>query len=79
MHRSIRREAAREWEDMQKELGEEASRGKGLVEEGVIEFCKNWLKLTPAAYQERLLLDQARFIVARWARQTGKTNLDLSN
>jgi phage FluMu gp28-like protein len=73
MHRSVRREATREWEDMQKELGEEASRGKGLVDEGVIEFCKNWLKLTPAAYQERLLLDQARFIVARWARQTGKT------
>ncbi len=70
---SIRREIGREWREMEAERRDERLKGQGFKVGGIIEFCKTWLKITPTAYQERLLLDPAKFIVARWARQTGKT------
>jgi phage FluMu gp28-like protein len=73
MRTSVQREVIREWEDMRREIEEESLKGRGLGVGGVIDFCKTWLKLSPTAYQERLLLDSSRFIAARWARQTGKT------
>ncbi len=40
----------------------------------MVEFCKETLVFTPTAYQEKLLLDQSRFTVARWSRQSGKSH-----
>ncbi len=39
-----------------------------------VEFCSKFLGFQPTAYQEKLLQDRAQFIVARWARQAGKTH-----
>ena len=37
------------------------------------EFCRQILRIEPTDYQRRLLESQAKRIVLRWARQTGKT------
>ena len=37
------------------------------------EFCRQILRIDPTSYQRRLLESQAKRIVLRWARQTGKT------
>ncbi len=58
---------------MEAERRDERLKGQGFKVGGILEFCKTWLKISPTAYQERLLLDPSRFVVARWARQTGKT------
>ncbi len=50
------------------------AKDKPLITEGVVEFCKNRLGFTPYEYQEKLLLDPAQFIVARWCRQSGKSH-----
>jgi phage FluMu gp28-like protein len=39
-----------------------------------VEFCAEFLKFKPTAYQERLLRDPAQFVAARWSRQSGKTH-----
>src|SRR5947208_14421476 len=39
-----------------------------------VEFCVQYLGLTPTIYQEKLRRDPAHFIVARWSRQSGKTH-----
>ena len=70
---SAHRKIGREWGEFQKELEEVNMRGKPLVTGTIIEFCKDWLKLNPTRYQERMFLDTSRFVVARWARQTGKS------
>ena len=70
---SAHRKIEREWGEFQKELEEANMRGKPLVTGTIIEFCKDWLKLNPTRYQERMFLDTSRFVVARWARQTGKS------
>ena len=70
---SAHRKIEREWGEVQKELEEVSMRGKPLVTGTIIEFCKDWMKLVPTRYQERMLLDPSRFVVARWARQTGKS------
>ena len=70
---SIHAKIGRAWGEFQKELEEVNMRGKPLLTGGIIEFCKEWLKLTPTKYQERMLLDTSRFVAARWARQTGKS------
>ena len=73
MATSVRRRILREYDDMQEEMAQEERKGERLADSNIIEFCKNWLRFTPTIYQERLLLDTARFVVARWARQAGKT------
>ena len=70
---SIRREIAIEWRDMQKDQGDDKLRGTGFQVGGIVDFCKTWLNFTPTEYQSKFFLDPARFLVARWARQTGKT------
>ena len=70
---SAHRKIEREWGEVQKELEEVSMRGKPLVTGTIVEFCKDWMKLVPTRYQERMLLDPSRFVVARWARQTGKS------
>jgi phage FluMu gp28-like protein len=58
---------------MHREIEEEEMKGKPLVPADIVEFCKNVLGFTPTDYQEKLLLDESQFVVARWARQTGKS------
>lgn len=70
---SIRREISKEWRDLETERQEERLKGKRFTVGSILDFCKTWLKFTPTSYQERFFLDPARFLVARWARQTGKT------
>ncbi len=51
----------------------EANKNKPLVSCGIIEFFQQVTGFKPTGYQEELLLDQNQFIVARWARQSGKS------
>ncbi len=52
-----------------------AARGAGKEwPEDPVEFCAKFLGFQPTAYQEKLLRDRSQFIVARWARQAGKTH-----
>ncbi len=44
------------------------------IEPDPVEFCVKRLGFKPTVYQEKLLRDPAQFIVARWARQSGKTH-----
>ncbi len=44
------------------------------IEPDPVEFCIKRLGFKPTVYQEKLLRDPAQFIVARWARQSGKTH-----
>ncbi|HYY91578.1 MAG TPA: terminase family protein [Candidatus Dormibacteraeota bacterium] len=73
MSLSIKSRTSREWRLMEKELGEENLRGRSLFTGSIIDFCKDWLRINPTKYQENFLLDNSRFRVARWARQTGKS------
>ncbi len=41
--------------------------------EDIVAFCEKRLGFKPTSYQERLLRDEHQFIVARWARQSGKS------
>ncbi len=48
--------------------------GKGpLVNANIVQFFRDATSLEPTDYQERFLTDQNQFVVARWARQTGKS------
>ena len=58
---------------MQRELDDENLRGRSLLTGSITDFCERWLKLVPTKYQLAFLLDAGRFVVARWARQTGKS------
>jgi phage FluMu gp28-like protein len=44
------------------------------IEPDPVGFCIKRLGFKPTVYQEKLLRDPAQFIVARWARQSGKTH-----
>ncbi len=50
------------------------ARDKPILEPtDIVDFCKDRLGFTPTGYQEKLLRDPSQFIVARWARQSGKS------
>ncbi len=51
----------------------DANKNKPLVSCGILEFFQQVTGFKPTGYQEELLLDQNQFIVARWARQSGKS------
>ncbi len=51
----------------------EANKDRPLVTCGISDFFEQITGFRPTDYQERLLLDPSQFIVARWARQTGKS------
>ncbi len=51
----------------------EANKNKPLVSCGILEFFQQVTGFKPTGYQEELLRDQNQFIVARWARQSGKS------
>src|SRR5437773_1734491 len=73
MSSSVHTKIQREFAEVERELEEDGARGSPLFSGGIIDFCKGWLKLAPTQYQEKILLDASRFVVARWARQTGKS------
>jgi phage FluMu gp28-like protein len=52
---------------------DEDARNSPLVTCGIIEFCLRVLRWKPYPYQEKLLLDPAKFIAARMSRQSGKS------
>src|SRR6266705_5307407 len=70
----------RNFKDRVRRLEEAIERVKAAREEGKnwpedpVEFCQKFLGFEPTAYQEKLLRDRTQFIVARWARQSGKTH-----
>src|SRR5436309_8291890 len=73
MSSSVHTKIQRELANVERELEEDGARGRPLFSGSIIDFCKAWLKLVPTQYQEKILLDTSRFVVARWARQTGKS------
>ncbi len=70
----------RNFKDRIRRIEEAIERLKAAREEGKnwpedpVEFCQKFLGFEPTAYQEKLLRDRTQFIVARWARQSGKTH-----
>lgn len=44
-----------------------------LIDRDILQFFRNATGFDPTDYQVRFLLDSAQFVVARWARQTGKS------
>ena len=70
---SIRAEIDREWRMMQREIEGDRLRGIPLFTGEILDLCRVWLKIVPTSYQREFLQDQSRFVVARWARQTGKS------
>src|SRR5437773_8395330 len=73
MSSSVHTKIQREFAEVERELEEDGARGRPLFSAASIDFCKGWLKRVPTEYQEKILLDASRFVVARWARQTGKS------
>jgi hypothetical protein len=51
----------------------DANKDKPLVSCPILEFFEQVTGFKPTDYQERLMGDQSQFIVARWARQSGKS------
>src|SRR5437867_11687434 len=50
-----------------------ANNNKQLVAGGILDFFELATGFKATAYQERLMQDRSQFIVARWARQSGKS------
>lgn len=48
-------------------------RDKPLIGCGILEFFEKTAGFKPTAYQQKLLVDDNQFIVARWCRQSGKS------
>jgi len=68
-----RAEIDQAWKEMRQEIEDENLKGVQLFTGNILDLCKQWLKITPTLYQEKFLLDQRTYVVARWARQTGKS------
>ncbi len=51
----------------------EANKDKPLLSCGLLEFFLQVTGFKPTSYQEKPLQDLNQFIVARWARQSGKS------
>ncbi len=73
MSSAVRGRIDRAFERLLRTQRDEESRKKPLVTGDIIQFCKKTLHWKPYPYQEKLLLDPARFIAARMARQSGKS------
>jgi phage FluMu gp28-like protein len=74
MSSSVKGKIDRAYDEMQEARERQETKNKPLITDGILEFCKNWLDFKPFSYQEKLLLDPAQFIVARWCRQSGKSS-----
>lgn len=64
----------RQYDEMLEADERREAKRQPLIAEGILEFCKNKLNFTPYDYQEKLMMDPAQFIVARWCRQSGKSH-----
>ncbi len=73
MSNAVRGKIDRAYERLLQNRRDLESRRKPLVTCGIIEFCLKVLHWKPYPYQEKLLLDKARFIAARMSRQSGKS------
>src|SRR5215467_9508388 len=74
MSSSVKGRIDRAYDEMIGAQKRQETKGKPLIEIEILEFCKTCLGFKPYAYQEKLLLDSAQFIVARWCRQSGKSH-----
>ena len=74
MSASAGREIDRYYEKMQKAKERRKAEAKPLITCGIIDFCMTYLGFTPFPYQVKFLLDTSQFVVARWARQSGKSH-----
>src|SRR5713101_2027112 len=74
MSTSAGREIDRYYEKIQKAKERRKAEAKPLITCGIIDFCLTYLGFTPFPYQVRFLLDTSQFVVARWARQSGKSH-----
>ena len=73
MSASARWKINRAYEKLLREREREQARKTSIITGDVVEFCEKQLGFKPTAYQEKLLRDPAQFVVARWSRQSGKT------
>ncbi len=73
MSASVKGRIDRYYDEMLRADEREEAKGKPLITEGLLEFCKKRLGFTPYEYQKKLLQDPSQFIVARWCRQSGKS------
>ena len=73
MPESVRGRIDRYHRDLEKKHEREEAGKRPLTEEtDVVEFFKR-LGFRPTAYQEKLLRDKSKLILARWSRQRGKS------
>src|SRR5207245_11771047 len=73
MQESVRGRIERYHRDYEKKHEREEAGKRPLTEESdVVEFFKR-LGFRPTAYQEKLLRDKSKLILARWSRQSGKS------
>ncbi len=73
MPESVRGRIDRYHRDLENEHEREEAGKRPLTEEtDVVEFFKR-LGFRPTAYQEKLLRDKSKLILARWSRQSGKS------
>src|SRR5712692_4640467 len=74
MSSSVKGKIDRAYDEMQETHERQQTKNTPLITDGILEFCRDWLDFKPYSYQEKLLLDPAQFIVARWCRQSGKSH-----
>ncbi|HZY94028.1 MAG TPA: hypothetical protein VFE98_04100 [Candidatus Bathyarchaeia archaeon] len=60
-------------EEFEKSQEKQSIKDKPLISCGILEFFQTTAGFKPTAYQEKLLVDDNQFIVARWCRQSGKS------
>src|SRR5437016_8399000 len=73
MPESVRGRIDRYHRDLENKHEREEAGKRPLTEEtDVVEFFKR-LGFRPTAYQEKLLRDKSKLILARWSRQSGKS------
>jgi hypothetical protein len=69
----IRGRISRAYDQLVKSQSMEEANRQPLVSGDILNFCNNMIHWKPYPYQEKLLLDNTKFIAARMARQTGKS------
>lgn len=74
MSAPVKGKIARYYEKLESNREKQKAEGKPLITCDVIEFCVNYLGFTPFPYQIKFLQDTSQFVVARWARQSGKSH-----
>jgi hypothetical protein len=63
----------RQYRKLAKDRARKNTGKEPLVNADITQFFRDATGLEPTDYQQRFLTDQNQFVVARWARQTGKS------